>query len=97
MIIEVSIDSFLGWHSGEILLVKSVRLHRPVLNLHLTALEVRNAGIGMHHEVFVVSVREIVSRMCPSGLLAVEARVDGLTGLYCIGEKLPRRFSSYRV
>lgn len=82
MVIEVSIDSLLGGHGGELLLVQGVGPHRSVLQLDFAALEVGHQRVGVLHEVFVVAVGEVVSGVSTPGLLAVEGGVDGLLGLH---------------
>lgn len=63
-----SIDS-LGWGDcGELLLVQSVHVHGPVLDLHLSSLQVRHPAVGVHHEVFIISFGVVVSGMGASGL-----------------------------
>lgn len=57
-------------------------MHLSVLELDLARFEVGDGRVGVLHEVFVVAVGEVVSRVGASGLLAVDGRVDGLLGLH---------------
>lgn len=57
-------------------------MHLSVLDLDLARFEVGDGRVGVLHEVFVVAVGEVVSRVGASGLLAVDGRVDGLLGLH---------------
>lgn len=56
-------------------------MHIAVLQLYFAGLEVRNGGIGVLHEMLVISIGEVVPCVCASRLRPVKCRVDGLFGL----------------
>lgn len=76
-----SVDSLLGRHGGKLLLIHRVKMHVSVLEHYFSGLEVGHGGVGVLHEVLVISIGEVVPGMCASGLSPVEGRVDGLLGL----------------
>lgn len=55
--------------------------HLAVLELDLASLEVRDSRVSMLHEVFVVSLGEVVSSMGTSGFFPGNSRVNSLLGL----------------
>ena len=72
---QSSIDSFGWWDVWEFCFVESSHPDWPVVQLDLSGLEVKNGGVGVFHEVHVVSLLVVISGMSSSGLLSGDSRV----------------------
>ena len=56
-----SVYSLLGWNHRELFLVQSKHIYRSILNVHLSAVQIRHPTVCMLHEIFIVTFGEVVS------------------------------------
>jgi hypothetical protein len=71
--------------------------HLSVFEFDLSSLEVRDSRVSMLHEVFIVSLGEVVSGMGTSRFFPGNSRVNSLLSLNWINLRVRSKFSSSKV